>query len=176
MFSRLRYASGQANRAMETYRYHEAAQLVWEFFWHEFCDWYVELKKLRFKEASGLTDDWRNLLTVFEAALRLLHPVMPFITEELWQRITEGAANRAPSIAVTEYPAVPESLADAGAEERMRLLQETVTAARNLRAENKIEPKQKVDVALSTRGAALEVARGAQGGDRSARAHQPGPQ
>jgi valyl-tRNA synthetase len=159
MFSRLRYASEQANRAMETYRYHEAAQLVWEFFWHEFCDWYVELKKLRFKEASGLTDDWRNLLTVFEAALRLLHPVMPFITEELWQRITEGAADRVPSIAVSEYPAVPESLADAAAEEQMRLLQETVTAARNLRAENKIEPKQKVEVALSTRGAALEVAR-----------------
>jgi valyl-tRNA synthetase len=159
IFSRLRYCSEQVNRALDTYRYHEAAQLLWEFFWHEFCDWYVELKKLRFREASGLTDDWRNLLTVFEAALRLLHPVMPFITEELWQRITEGAEGRAPSIAVSQYPVVDPSLADAEADEEMRLLQETITAARNLRAENKIDPKQKVGVVLSTRGAALKVAR-----------------
>jgi valyl-tRNA synthetase len=159
IFSRLRHCSEQVNRALETYRYHEAAQTLWEFFWHEFCDWYVELKKLRFREASGLTDDWRNLLTVFEAALRLLHPVMPFITEELWQRITEGAPGRVASIAIAEYPVVAESLADAAAEEEMRLLREIVTAARNLRAENKIDPKQKAGVVLSTRGAALEAAR-----------------
>jgi len=159
IFSRLRQCAEQVNRAQETYRYHEAAQTLWEFFWHEFCDWYVELKKLRFREASGLTDDWRNVLTVFEAALRLLHPVMPFITEELWQRITEGAPDRAPSIAVSQYPEIPESLADAEAEEEMRLLQETITAARNLRSENKIDPKQKVGVVLATRGAALKVAR-----------------
>ncbi|MCX6632985.1 MAG: valine--tRNA ligase, partial [Candidatus Solibacter sp.] len=159
IFGRLRHCSEQVNRALETYRYHEAAQTLWEFFWHEFCDWYVELKKLRFKEGSGLTDDWRNLLTVFEAALRLLHPVMPFITEELWQRITEGAPGRVASIAVAEYPVVAESLSDAEAEEEMRLLREIVTAARNLRAENKIDPKQKAGVALSTRGAVLEAAR-----------------
>ncbi len=111
------------------------------------------------REGSGLTDDWRNLLTVFEAALRLLHPVMPFLTEELWQRLTEGAPGRVASIALAEYPVVPESVDDSAAEEEMRLLQEIVTAARNLRAENKIDPKQKAGVVLSTRDAALRAAR-----------------
>ncbi len=72
------------------YRFHEAAQTLWHFFWHEFCDWYLELKKLRFEDNTGLNAHWRNLLTVYEMALRLLHPLMPFITEELWQRIAEG--------------------------------------------------------------------------------------
>jgi valyl-tRNA synthetase len=152
IFSRLRHCSEQVNRALETYRYHEAAQTLWEFFWHEFCDWYVELKKLRFKEGSGLTDDWRNLLTVFEAALRLLHPVMPFITEELWQRITEGAPGRVASIAVAEYPVIAESLSDAEAEEEMGLLQEIITAARNIRAEVKDDPKQRRDGTVYSSG------------------------
>ena len=68
------------NRAIEQYRYHEVAQLLWQFFWHEFCDWYLELKKLHFRENSGLTPDWRNTLASFEGALRLLHPAMPFLT------------------------------------------------------------------------------------------------
>ena len=67
---------------------------LWHFFWHEFCDWYLELKKLRFDENSGLNAHWRNLLTVFEMALRLLHPVMPFLTEELWQRLAESSDDR----------------------------------------------------------------------------------
>ena len=85
---------------MELYRYHEVAQTLWHFFWHEFCDWYVELKKLRFTEGSGLNADWRNLLAAFESALRLLHPVMPFLTEELWQRLGTGGK----SIALAAYP------------------------------------------------------------------------
>src|SRR5205085_5234991 len=96
IFSRLNSCAEQVNRAIETYRYHEAAQVLWHFFWHEFCDWYLELKKLRFRENSGLDADWRNLLAAFETALRLLHPVMPFLTEELWQRLAKGHPNRPP--------------------------------------------------------------------------------
>ncbi len=62
------------------------------------------MKKLRFAENSGLDADWRNLLTVFETALRLLHPVMPFLTEELWQRLAEGCDDRPSSIALAAYP------------------------------------------------------------------------
>ena len=87
IFSRLNSCAEQVNRAIEQYRYHEAAQLLWHFFWHEFCDWYLELKKLDFRENSGLTAGWRNTLAAFETALRLLHPAMPFLTEELWQRL-----------------------------------------------------------------------------------------
>ena len=87
IFSRLNSCAEQANNAIEQYRFHEAAQVVWQFFWHEFCDWYVELKKPRFQENTGLNAHWRNALAAFETALRLLHPIMPFLTEELWQRL-----------------------------------------------------------------------------------------
>jgi valyl-tRNA synthetase len=66
IFSRLNSCAEQANRAIEQYRYQELAQVLWQFFWHEFCDWYIELKKLRFRENSGLNADWRNTLAAFE--------------------------------------------------------------------------------------------------------------
>ena len=94
--SRLNAAAETANRAIEQYRYHEFAQELWKFFWHEFCDWYLELKKV---SATG----WGNAVAAFETALRLLHPAMPFLTEELWQRLDlpEGHPK---SIALAPYP------------------------------------------------------------------------
>src|SRR5205807_10192733 len=104
IFSRLNRCADVVNRALETHRYHEAAQQLWQFFWHEFCDWYVELKKLRFQENSGLTAGWRNTLAAFESALRLLHPAMPFLTEELWQRLAGQTSGLPVSIALAPYP------------------------------------------------------------------------
>ncbi|MGH9720471.1 MAG: valine--tRNA ligase [Bryobacteraceae bacterium] len=156
IFSRLNDCAEQTNRAIEQYRFHEAAQLLWQFFWHEFCDWYVELKKLRFEENSGINADWRNVLAAFERALRLLHPIMPFLTEELWQRL-HGAGSEAPagSIALASYPQPGQSLSDAEAELEMALLQDIVTAARNLRADMKLDPKQPVDCDLYLRRASV---------------------
>src|SRR5262249_7093786 len=74
IFSRLNSCAEQVNRAISLYRYHEAAQTLWHFFWHEFCDWYLELKKPKFREDSGVDSGWRNTLAAFETALRLLHP------------------------------------------------------------------------------------------------------
>ena len=91
-----------ANRAFEQHRYHEAADTLYHFWWDEFCDWYLELKKL--------DADWSYAYVVYEKALRLLHPLMPFITEELWQRLETGGK----SIALAPYPAAEvEGLADA---------------------------------------------------------------
>jgi isoleucyl-tRNA synthetase len=104
IFSRLNTCAEQANRAIEQCRYHEAAQLLWHFFWHEFCDWYLELKKPCFQENSGLNAGWRNTLAAFETALRLLHPAMPFLTEELWQRLANRPSHAPASIALAEYP------------------------------------------------------------------------
>jgi valyl-tRNA synthetase len=158
IFSRLNSCAEQVNRAIEQYRYHEAAQLLWRFFWHEFCDWYLELKKLRFEENSGLTADWRNMLAAFETALRLLHPAMPFLTEELWQRL-KGSANRPVSIALAEYPQYRSGATDHAAEREIGLVQDIVTAARTLRTEMKLDPKLQLRGTLYARGGALEIAR-----------------
>jgi valyl-tRNA synthetase len=161
MLSRLNRTAEAANRAIERYRYHEAAQILWHFLWHEFCDWYVEIKKLRFRENSGPTGDWRNVLYVFETSLRLLHPLMPFLTEELWQRLS-GEGPRAASVALAAYPLPDAALLDEAAERDMATVQEIITSARNLRAEMKADPKQQLDAVLYSQTAALALARGAQ--------------
>jgi valyl-tRNA synthetase len=115
------------NAAFEDHRYHEAAQALWHFFWDEFCDWYLELKKP--------DTDWSYAYVVHEQALRLLHPLMPFITEELWQRLGKPGK----SIAMEPYPRPLR--VDQEAEREMTLLQEIVTAARALRADHKVDKK-----------------------------------
>ncbi len=159
IFSRLNSCADQVNRAIEMYRYHEVAQLLWHFFWHEFCDWYIELKKLRFSENSGLDAGWRNTLAAFETALRLLHPAMPFLTEELWQRLATDRAMRPISISVAPYPQYRSSLTDYEAEREIGILQEVVTMARTLRTEAKLDPKQQLSGVLYSRTAALDIAR-----------------
>ena len=159
IFSRLNACAAQANRAIETYRYHEAAQVLWHFFWHEFCDWYLELKKLEFRENSRLTPGWRNALAAFETALRLLHPAMPFLTEELWQRLATDRTTRPVSIALAGYPQFHEDATDAEAEREIGILQEIVTVARTLRTEAKLDPKLQVAGVLYSLGPALDVAR-----------------
>jgi valyl-tRNA synthetase len=158
IFSRLNSCAELVNRAIEQYRYHEAAQVLWHFFWHEFCDWYLELKKLHFREDSGLTPGWCNTLAAFEIALRLLHPAMPFLTEELWQRLATDRETRPVSIAVAMYPQYRKELADLAAEREIEILQEVVTMARTLRTEAKLDPKQPLEGALYSRGTGLEVA------------------
>ena len=158
IFSRLNSCADQVNRAIEQYRYHEAAQVLWHFVWHEFCDWYLELKKLHFREDSGLTPGWRNTLAAFETALRLLHPAMPFLTEELWQRLATDRATRPLSIAVARYPQYRQELTDYQAEREIEILQEVVTMARTLRTEAKLDPKQPLEGVLYSRGTGLGVA------------------
>ncbi len=172
MFSRLNRCAEQANRAIGQYRYHELAQTLWQFFWHEFCDWYIELKKLRFTDNSGMTADWRNILTVFEQALRLLHPAMPFITEELWQRLGKGAASRPVSIALAPYPQPRPEWTDEQAEAEMELLQDIIVAARNLRAQLRLDPKDFIEGVLYARETASRVAReNAEAIEKLARVH-----
>ncbi len=135
MFSELNRTAETVNKAFENHRYHEVADALWHFFWHDFCDWYLEIKKLRLVENSGLTNDWRNLLAVFSSALRLLHPMLPFITEELWHRL-----GQTDSISLQPYP--QPGAFDPAAEKEMALLQTIVIAARTLRADFKLGPKE----------------------------------
>ncbi len=158
IFSRLNACAEQANVAIEQYRFHEVAQILWQFFWHEFCDWYVELKKLRFKPNSGMDAHWRNALGAFEMALRLLHPLAPFLTEELWQRL--GGANPADrplSIALAPYPQYSSSATDLSAEREVEVLQAIIETAWALRADMKIDPNVPLTGALYARGLAYDV-------------------
>jgi valyl-tRNA synthetase len=129
--SRFNQCAGQMNAAIAGFRYHEAAQIIWHFIWDDFCDWYIELKKI-----SG---DWSGIREQFEQTLRLLHPLMPFITEELWHRM--GGAQE-DSISLKPYPQFDGKLDDPAAEAEIELLQNIVRAARNLRADLGLDPKQ----------------------------------
>ena len=150
ILSRFNRAAKDVNESLETYRFDEAATRIYDFFWAEFCDWYLELIKprLNFEEGadSGLARiACANLVNLFEASLRLLHPVMPFITEEIWHAIYAGTPPLK-SIALAAYPQANEGQIDLGAETEMAILQDLIVSVRNLRAELKVEPKVKVPI------------------------------
>ena len=150
ILSRFNRVAADVNDALKTYRFHEAANRIYDFFWGEFCDWYLELIKARlnFEEGgdkSAARTACVNLVALFDASLRLLHPVMPFITEEIWQAMYEGNPPLK-SIALAAYPEADEKQFDLGAETEMAILQDLIVSVRNLRAELKVEPKVKVPI------------------------------
>jgi valyl-tRNA synthetase len=150
IFSRLGRTAESVNRALEQHRYHEVAEELWQFFWHDFCDWYLEIKKLRLSPNSGLTNDWRNILGLFSAYLRLQHPILPFITEELWHRFGQNT-----SIALAKYPQAGST--DEAAEREMGLLQDMVTAVRKLKADNGLDDKLELEGVLYCRNGSRNV-------------------
>ncbi len=158
IFSRLNAAADIANRAFAQHRYHEVSETLYHFFWDEFCDWYLELKKLRLADNTGLNAHWRNLLTVFEKSLRLLHPAMPFLTEELWQRLAAHEKDRPTSIALTHYPQQNAVANDSAAEREMALLQEMIKSARAIRADHGIDKNVRLEATLYARNGARGLA------------------
>jgi valyl-tRNA synthetase len=163
ILSRFHGVTQQVNAALGEYRFHEAAQQVYSFFWGDFCDWYLELLKLRLRfedgavgpgvspgqgeHSSPAAQALSHALALFEAALRLLSPFMPFLTEELWHAVYDGKPP-AKSIALSRYPQCEASQISAEVENEMALLQELIVSIRNFRAEMKIEPKQRVPVRI----------------------------
>jgi valyl-tRNA synthetase len=144
IFSHLAAVTEQMNDALENFRFHEAAHVIYHFFWGDFCDWYIEWLKpqLASENREDSIATWRNLFAAFEYALRLLHPFMPFITEELWHRLPQRAD--AKSISLQSFPQFQTVWRNAEAERRVALVQEIVVAVRNMRAETKLDAKKKV--------------------------------
>ena len=155
IFSRLGKAIVENNEALANYRFHEAAQSVYHFFWGDFCDWYIEWVKPRLldKNLARATAAWRNLFAVFERALRLLHPFMPFLTEELWHQLPQSERIR--SIAVGRFPDATPKQMDALAEKKFLLLQRVITSVRTGRADNTLDPKKKIAAELSSQDPAV---------------------
>jgi valyl-tRNA synthetase len=145
ILSRLAHATAEVNRSVELYNLHEGSRHVYSFFWHEFCDWYLEMIKLH-PERSKPT-----LLYVFESALRLLHPFMPFITEELWQNVP----HKGESIVIAPYPDFDLKLFPESIETSMTLVQDIIVKVRNIRSEMNVDAKQTVPVRIATSDPAL---------------------
>jgi valyl-tRNA synthetase len=161
LFSRLASTTGQINDALDHFRFHEAAHAVYHFFWDDYCDWYIEWLKplLQSEDRVRATAAWKNLFASIEATLRLLHPFMPFITEELWHQLPQRQG--AKSIALEAFPKPHEGSKDAAAESEFTLLQEVIVAARNIRAEMKVDAKKKVAAEFSSADAAARTLVGA---------------
>ncbi len=152
ILSRLNETTKSVNRALSDYRYDEASNAIYQFFWHEFCDWYIEMAKPVLLGRHGSEVDQqrakRILLEVLDRSLRLLHPFMPFITEELWQKL--GGVE--PSIMVALYPVAEEMFEDTEAERMVRAVQAMITSVRNARAERSFTPKDRFKLYVRCEG------------------------
>ncbi len=128
------------NEALEQYKFYEAADRIYHFVWHEFCDWYIELVKPHLKEGNKTSQ--AVLAEALDQILRLLHPFMPYITDEIWQHLPSSGK----SLVTASFPLEKKDLKDEKAEREMRILQEAIIGVRTIRAENRIPPKEKIDL------------------------------
>jgi valyl-tRNA synthetase len=153
IYSRLNAAVKAMTEAFLSYRFNDAAQRGYEFFWNDFCDWYVEATKLSIKYGSEAEKDRAatTLLDVLSESLRLLHPLLPFVTEEIYGKLNAAVGNDAAELLINApYPVWDEKRSDPAAEEDFAFLQELVALVRTLRSECGVTPDKKVRVLIRT--------------------------
>ena len=161
ILSRLNRAAREVNNALDNYDFHAAVQTLYHFFWDDFCDWYIELSKatITAESPSPARDAARTfIISVLEKALRLLHPFMPYITEELWLRLPNVGANllhdnyqgAAPTIMLTTYPQADEALINDDVERNMQSVIDVISRIRNIRSEMNIKPSERVRVLIAS--------------------------
>jgi valyl-tRNA synthetase len=169
IISRLNKTARDVGQALEGYEFHQAVQTLYHFFWDDFCDWYIELTKydvstgITSEELRGETPEFlgaarSRLVTVLEQSLRLLHPFMPYITEELWQKLPgmkarllhAAYADAEPTIMLASYPEADANLIDEEAETAMQVVIELVSRVRNIRSEMEIKPSQEIQIIVRT--------------------------
>ncbi len=156
ILSRLNRLIETVNRLFDGYLYGEAGRQIYEFLWGEYADWYIEISKVAlYGEDAAAKSRTRHILThVLDQCLRMLHPFIPFVTEEIWQHIPhEGEA-----LIVARWPEVDESRFDPRAEEEMALLVDLIRGIRNVRAEYKVEPSRPIPVQIDAGDAAEMLA------------------
>jgi valyl-tRNA synthetase len=159
ILSKLSGTAQETNRFLGDFQINEAGRLLYEFFWSDYCDWYLEMAKVRLRD--GDRSPLPILADVLQSSLRLLHPLMPFVTEAVWQHLRGAVEGLKPeSIMVSPYP-LGEGAADAEAEESIQLVMEVVRSIRNIRAERGVDPARFVEAYVSADGAlpALEASR-----------------
>jgi valyl-tRNA synthetase len=147
--SRLNSAIRNYLNALNEFKINEAVKELYDFIWGDYCDWYIEILKIKdskFQNSAKLI--YQNALSIFETAIMYLHPVMPFITERLWQSIKPRKDNQ--SISVSQLPPVQSDLIDPVCENNVNLIQQLISSIRNMRAELNIPPSKKCDVVINT--------------------------
>ena len=159
ILSRLNTTARDVNRQLEQYDFHGVVQTLYHFFWDDFCDWYIELSKATVTAESD-SEDRRvaraRLISVLEQSLRLLHPFMPYLTEELWRRLPvqhshllhPSYSGAEPTIMLASYPECVEALVDDRAEAEMGAVIELISRVRNIRAEMSIKPGERVTLLI----------------------------
>ena len=179
IYSRLNYAAKTAREALESYRYNDAASAMMEYFWNEFCDWYVEATKINFKNGDDNEKDRQAsvLMNILEENLRLLHPYLPFVTEEIYQKLplSEIAVLRKAACSQEEqkivssveyagmlinapYPEIMACRENSEVESRFDVLKDLIGKVRALRTECGIDPAEKINIAISVnKGSSAEV-------------------
>jgi len=161
ILSRLNKTARDVREALSGYQFHEAVQTLYHFFWDDFCDWYIELTKadVTSEEATPQRTAARTrLLTVLEQALRLLHPFMPYISEELWQRLPgaheqllhQAYRGAEPTIMLAAYPEVKAELIDEEVEWEMQAVIDLISRVRNIRSEMNIKPSEPIPVLIGS--------------------------
>ncbi|MBI5409597.1 MAG: valine--tRNA ligase [Nitrospirae bacterium] len=157
ILSRLSSVISEVHNALEEYRFNDAASALYQFVWHELCDWYVEMIKpeLYGDDPGSKRSAINTLVHVFETSLALLHPFMPFISEEIWQNLPFRRGCE--SLCVREYPSPEDGLEDRGAEKKMNVVMDAVTAVRNIRGELNLSPSLELQALIRTSNNAEEI-------------------
>jgi len=146
--SRLNRLIDSVSKLMENFQFGEAEQQIYEFIWSEFCDWYIEIAKIRLKSDGATSSPLPYLVDTLEKSLCLLHPFMPFITEELWQRLKQRLPDKSQmpaSIMIAPYPIADNESIDTEAERAMDAVLEIVRCIRNARAQHKVKPSRWIE-------------------------------
>jgi len=150
--SRLTRVIEELNDSLKNYRFYEAAETIYHFIWHEFCDWYIEFIKPELKQGNKNTQ--AMMQDTLTQILKLLHPFMPFITEELWHHLPGSGL----SLLAETWPVADRRWLDEEAEETMKFLQELISEVRRIRAENELPVREKVNLWISDRDKSQKLA------------------
>lgn len=145
ILSRYNATVKEANQYLQDYKFGELASLLYEFIWNSFCDWYVEYAKKQLRDEVSKANTQRILLHVLDGILKLMHPIMPFITEALWQKLPHRQSK---SIMIEAYPQAKESLIQAQVQQDTDFVLETIRAIRNIRQQYNVPPSQPVNVTI----------------------------
>jgi valyl-tRNA synthetase len=160
ILSRLSSVASEVNASLGEYRFNDAAGILYQFIWHEFCDWYLEMVKpgLYSDDAESRISAISTLIHVIENSLGLLHPFMPFITEEIWQQIP--GKKGVESICLREYPSADHSISDPEAERKMGVIIDAISGIRSIRGELNISPSLEIRAVIRTQDGTADILNG----------------